>query len=82
MIIAAHELCEVARAFAEVVMSCGPGEIEEEHHEGRKTQRDPNESELLIEMPDEALEAAACLGPKNGGSFTIAMCTEQSECPF
>jgi len=81
MIIAAHELCEVARAFAEVVMSCGPGEIEEEHHEGRKTQRDPNESELLIEMPDEALEAAAS-GPQSGGSFTIAMCTGQTEWPF
>jgi len=45
-------------------------------------QDDLNESELLIEVSDEALETAACLGPQNGGSFTIAMCTGQAECPF
>jgi hypothetical protein len=47
-----------------------------------KTQGDLNKSELSVEMPDEALEAAACLGPRNGGYFSIAMCAGQAECPF
>jgi len=48
-----------------------------------KTGLGPDELELLInEMSDETLEAAACLGPQNGRSFTIAMCTGQAECPF
>jgi len=48
-----------------------------------KTGLGPDELELLInEMSDETLEAAACLGPQNGRSFTIAICTGQAECPF
>jgi hypothetical protein len=44
---------------------------------------DLNETELLIvELPDEVLEAAACSGPQSGRAFTIAMCTGQQECPF
>jgi hypothetical protein len=40
-------------------------------------------SEILIEdTPDNALEAAACSGPLSGRSFTLAMCTGQTECPF
>jgi hypothetical protein len=40
-------------------------------------------SEILIkDTPDEALEAAACSGSLSGRSFTLAMCTGQTECPF
>jgi hypothetical protein len=39
-------------------------------------------STLISEVSDETLEAAACSGPQNGKSFTVAMCTGQAECPF
>jgi hypothetical protein len=46
------------------------------------TALDHGEEILIAEALDEALEAAACSGPLAAGSFTIAMCTGQAECPF
>ena len=37
---------------------------------------------LTTEISDEALEAAACAGPQQGGVFTVSMCTGLQECPF
>jgi hypothetical protein len=37
---------------------------------------------LTIDVPDETIEAAACTGTDNLKSFTVTMCTGQSECPF
>jgi hypothetical protein len=57
---------------------CWPNEIEDAMKD-EKTQRDDlNESELLIEASDEALETAAWLRPQNGGSFTIAKCADRA----
>ncbi len=42
---------------------------------------EPTETDILVaDVSDEALEAAAGMGPAD--AFTIAMCTGQSECPF
>jgi hypothetical protein len=42
-----------------------------------------DEDEILMrDVPDEALEAAACPGQGNGGAYTVAFCTGQLECPF
>ena len=37
---------------------------------------------LIIEVTDQALEAAGCTGTDNLKSFTVTMCTGQLECPF
>jgi hypothetical protein len=48
-----------------------------------KTEVDLNEKEIFAhEVPDEILEAAACLGPENARAFTVAMCTGLAECPY
>jgi hypothetical protein len=46
---------------------------------------DRSEEEILtynINIPDEAVEAAACAGSGNATAFTVAMCTGGIECPF
>jgi hypothetical protein len=44
---------------------------------------DLNEEKMLAyEVSDEALEAAACAGPKNARALTVAFCTGGVECPF
>jgi hypothetical protein len=58
-------------------------ELREGAVKNEETEFGLDESVLLNnEMSDEVLETAACLGPQNGRSFTIAMCTGQAECPF
>jgi hypothetical protein len=43
----------------------------------------PNENEIFShDVPDEALEAAACSGSGAVLAFTVAMCTGNLECPF
>lgn len=44
---------------------------------------DRNDDDILIgNIPDEALEAAAYTGQGNGGAYTVAFCTGQTDCPF
>jgi len=52
-------------------------------NEVKRVDLNDNDKDIFIdEIPDEALELAACAGPENGGAYTIAFCTGQAECPF
>ena len=45
------------------------------------TELDQDETLVLQESSDEALEAAVCAGNKIAGNYTLAACTGLSVCP-
>jgi len=42
---------------------------------------DPSEDDIFVnDISDEALEAAACVGPHKAKAFTVSLCTVMADC--